>query len=314
MTQTLAARIHKYGNADEVRVESVTLSDPEAGAVLVRVHAAGLNPVDWKIRAGYLQQVMPLPLPITLGGDFSGVVEGIGPEVTGYKIGDEVFGQAPAWNGTGSFAEAVIAKTGSIAAKPRTLPHTEAAALPLVGASALQALTDHLRVTAGQKILIHGGAGGIGSVAIQLAKQLGAEVATTVATSDVAYAKSLGADTVVDYTKQGFEDVVRDFDAVLDTVGGETYTRSFAVLKKGGRLASMLERPDQDLAKNFGVEASMVFTQVTSERLARLAELARQGELKIKVEGAFPLAQARAALASLEKGATKGKIVLNVAA
>lgn len=314
MIQTMAARIHKYGNADEVSLDSVTLTNPQAGEVLVRVHAAGLNPVDWKIRAGYLQQVMPLPLPITLGGDFSGVVEVVGPAVTGYKIGDEVFGQAPAWNGTGSFAEAVIAKTGNIAAKPPMLPHVEAAALPLVGASALQALTDNLRVSAGHKVLIHGGAGGIGSVAIQLAKHLGAQVATTVATSDLAYAKSLGADTVVDYTKQSFEDLVRDFDAVLDTVGGETYTRSFAVLKKGGRLASMLERPNQDLAKNFGVEASMVFTQVTSERLVTIAELARQGEITINVEGAFPLAQARTALVSLETGAMKGKIVLNVAA
>lgn len=314
MKNTKAARIHKYGGPDEVQLETASLPDPQAGEILIRVHAAGVNPIDWKIRAGYIQQVMPLPLPITLGGDFSGTVEVVGPGVANFKVGDAVFGQAPAWNGSGSYSQFLLAKSGTVALKPSGLSHIQAAALPLVGVSALQALTEHLRVTASQKVLIHGGAGGIGSLAIQLAKDFGAEVATTVATSDVPYAKSLGADTVIDYTHRNFEEAGRDIDATLDTVGGDTYRRSFTVIKKGGRIVSMLERPRQDLAGQYGVTASMLVTQITSERLVKLAELVTKGALKVKIDEIFTLDQAPKALLHLEKGLAKGKVVLAVAA
>jgi NADPH:quinone reductase-like Zn-dependent oxidoreductase len=309
-----AARLQSYGGAEAVRIEEISLPDPKPGELLVRVHAAGENPIDWKIRAGYLKQRIPLQLPVTLGGDFSGVVEAANTGVADFKIGDEVYGQAPVTNGgSGSFAEAVLARADTIAAKPRTVSDTEAGGLPLAGVSALQALTEHLRLAAGQKVLIHGGAGGIGSGAIQLAKHLGAHVATTVSGNDFGYVKGLGADTVVDYKKQKFDEVLHDLDAVFDTIGGDTYVRSFKVLKKGGRLVSMLEQPRQDLMQEFGVEAFAQFTQVTTERLTKLAELVDQGALKVHVDKTFPLSQVSAALLYLEKQSPRGKVVLKIA-
>jgi NADPH:quinone reductase-like Zn-dependent oxidoreductase len=310
-----AARIHNYGGWKAVRVEEVLLPKLRTGELLVRVHAAGVNPIDWKIRTGYLQQMMPLSLPFTLGGDFSGVVEEIRPGVTNFKVGDEIYGQAPVFTGaSGSFAEAVIIRTtGSVAPKPRSVDHAEASALPLAGVSALEALTVHLRLSAGQKILIHGGAGGIGSMAIQLAKHLGAQVATTVSPNNIEYAKSLGAHTVIDYKKQDFEDVVDSLDAVFDTVGGDTYVRSYKVLKKGGRIVSMLRQPLQDLMKEFGVEAFAQFTQVTTGRLNALAKLVDQRVLKVYIDEMFSPERAAEALLHVEKGSPRGKVVLRIA-
>ena len=305
-----AIRINSYGGPDVVHVEEAKLPDPKVGEALIRVYATGINPVDWKIRAGYLQQFAPLPLPSTLGGDFSGVVEWAG---TGLRPGDEVYGKASALSGgSGSFAEFCLAPLGTIAAKPRSISHTEAGALPLVGVSALQALTEQLKIAPGQRVLIHGGAGGIGSIAIQLAKHLGARVATTVSADDISFVRELVADIVIDYKTQKFEDAVTGVDAVLDTVGGETYVRSFKALKKGGRLISMLERPRQDLMTEFGVEASVLFTQITTERLTTLSRLVDQGALKVRVERTFPLQQAPAALLRQEKESPKGKIVLTI--
>ena len=310
MKTTNAVRIHSYGGPDVVHVEEARLPDAKESEALIRVHAAGVNPVDWKIRAGYLQQFAPLPLPSTLGGDFSGVVERAG---AGFMHGDEVYGQASALSGgSGSFAEYCLASLGTIAAKPRSVSHTEAGALPLVGVSALQALTEHLKIAPGQRVLIHGGAGGVGSVAVQLAKHLGARVATTVSADDISFVRGLGADIVIDYRTQKFEDAVTGVDAVLDTIGGETYVRSFKALKKGGRLVSMLERPRQGLMTEFGVEASVLFTRVTTERLTNLAKLVDQGALKVRVERTFPLQQAPAALLRQEKESPKGKIVLMI--
>jgi NADPH:quinone reductase-like Zn-dependent oxidoreductase len=309
-----AARLHRYGGADTIQVEEVSLSDPQSGQLLVCVNAAGVNPIDWKIRAGYMQQTTPLQLPVTLGGDFSGVVEFVGTGVTNFKVGDRVYGQASVTNGgSGSFAEFVIAPPAGTAAKPKSVGHTEAGGLPLVGVSAVQALTENLRLSTGQKVLIHGGAGGIGSAAIQLAKHLGADVATTASDNDSGYVKGLGANTVIDYKTQKFEEVVHDLDAVFDTVGGDTYIRSFKVLKRGGRLVSMLVQPRQDLMKEFGVEAFFQFTQATTERLTRLAELVDRGALKAHVDKTFPLQQASAAMQYLENHAPKGKVVLKIA-
>jgi NADPH:quinone reductase-like Zn-dependent oxidoreductase len=215
--------------------------------------------------------------------------------------------------GSGSFAEFVIAPATGTAAKPKSVGHTDAGGLPLVGVSALQALTESLRLSTGQKVLIHGGAGGIGSAAIQLAKHLGAHVATTASAHDSDYVKGLGAIVVIDYKTQRFDEVVHDLDAVFDTVGGDTYVRSFKALKRGGRLISMLEQPRQDLMKEFGVEAFFQFTQVTTERLTRLAELVQRDALKVNVDKIFPLEQASAAMQYLENQAPRGKVVLKVA-
>jgi alcohol dehydrogenase len=216
---------------------------------LVSIKAAGVNPVDWKIREGYFQQMIPLQFPFTLGMDFSGIVKEIGEGVSGFKQGDEVYGQAGVINGgSGAFAEMALAKTENITNKPKRLSHVEAAALPLVGVSAWRALVENVGLSKGQRILIHGGAGGIGSIAIQLAKYLGAFVATTVSVNDKVFVQELGADQVIDYKSHNFEDLLHDYDSVFDTVGGETYKRSFKVLKKDGIIVSMLEQPNSELS------------------------------------------------------------------
>jgi len=313
MSAIKAARLVRYGGADAIRIESVSLPEPARGEALVRVHAAGVNPMDWKLRAGQMKEMHPLELPVTLGGDFSGIVEAIGPGVAGLAVGADVYGQALVTRGaSGSFAEAVIAPAHGTARKPRTLDHLHAAALPLVGASALQALVDHLHLAAGQRVLIHGGAGGIGSIAVQLAKHIGAHVVATVTAADVEYVRRLGADETIDYETQKFEEVVRDLDAVFDTVGGSTYVRSFRVLKRGGRLVSMLERPREDLVRQFGVESIAQVTEVTSERLARLAGMVDSGAVKVDLDRSYPLDQAGAALEHLEKDKPRGKVVLAI--
>lgn len=212
-----AVQINSYGGNDVLEInENASKPSLSEDQVLVEVYAAGINPIDWKVRAGYLKEFVPLSFPATLGGDFSGVVVEVGEGITNFKVGDEVYGQGGILNGgSGSFAEFVAANIGKTALKPNNLDFTQAAALPLAGVSALQALEDHIRLAKGQKILIHGGAGGIGTFAVQLAKSQGAYVATTVAGKDIDYVKSLGADEVIDYENEVFEDKLADFDAVL---------------------------------------------------------------------------------------------------
>src|ERR687897_2621159 len=270
-------QIKKYGGNEVVEVnKKASVPSISSGKVLVNVKASGVNPVDWKIREGYMQQIIQLQFPSILGMDFSGVVEQIG-EVNSdasadFEQGDEVYGQASiSSGGSGAYAELALANKDSIAHKPKTLNHIEAAGLPLVGVSAWQGIVENIGLSKDQKILIHGGAGGIGSISIQLAKHLGAYVATTVSTDDKQFAKELGADEIIDYKTQTFEELIRDYDAVFDTVGGETYSRSFKVLKRGGGIiVSMLEQPVQELMDQFDVKAVYQFTQVNRERLTKL--------------------------------------------
>jgi NADPH:quinone reductase-like Zn-dependent oxidoreductase len=312
-----STQIKTYGDSEVVEVNQSTpsLNDPSEGKLLVSVKAAGVNPADWKLREGFFKQMAPLQFPATLGMDFLGVVEKIGGSVASdLKQGDEVYGQAGVlMGGSGAFAEMALAKADTIAHKPRTLSHEQAAGLPLVGVSAWQALVETIRLSKGQKILIHGGAGGIGSISIQLAKHLGAYVATTVSTNDIQFVKEeLGADEAIDYKTQKFEDVLpHDFDAVFDTVGGETYTRSFKVLKRGGGIiVSMLEQPVQELMDQFGVKAVNQFTQVNRERLTRLAEWVDQNNIRVNVERTFSLDEARTALDYQRDVHPRGKIIL----
>jgi NADPH:quinone reductase-like Zn-dependent oxidoreductase len=219
-----SAQITRYGNTSEViEIRQISTPNLSAGKVLVEVKAAGINPIDWKIREGYMQQMIHLQFPSTLGLDFSGVVKQVADDVSSdFKQGNEVYGQAGVPSGgSGAFSEIALASVTSIAHKPKTLEYEEAAALPLVGVSAWQALVEFMGLSNGQKILIHGGAGGIGSIAIQLAKNLGAHVATTVSTDDKQFVQKIGADEVIDYRTQTFEDIVHDYDAVFDTVGGD---------------------------------------------------------------------------------------------
>jgi alcohol dehydrogenase len=311
-----AAKIKGYGSSDkviEINENAPAPNDPSAGKALVKIKAAGINPVDWKIREGYMQQMIPLQFPSSLGSDFSGVIEKVGQGVSEFRQGDEVYGQASMLSGgSGAFAEMALANADTIAHKPKSLSHPEAAGLPLVGVSAWLALVETISLQKSQKILIHGGAGGIGSVAIQLAKHLGAYVATTVSTNDKQFAKELGADEIIDYKTQTFEELIRDYDAAFDTVGGETYSRSFKVLKRGGIIVSMLEQPNQELMKQFGVKAIFQFTPVNRDRLTKLAQWVDQNNIRINVEKTFPLEEAGKALDYQRDVHPRGKVVLAI--
>ena len=312
-----AAQMKGYGSSDEVIEinENVPApNDPSAGKVLVKIKAAGINPVDWKIREGYMQQMIPLQFPSPLGMDFSGVIEKVGQDVSEFRQGDEVYGQASIMSGgSGAFAEMALANADTTAHKPKSLSHPEAAGLPLVGVSAWLALVETISLQKSQKILIHGGAGGIGSVAIQLAKHLGAYVATTVTANDKQFAKELGADEIIDYKTQTFEELIRDYDAAFDTVGGETYSRSFKVLKRGtGIIVSMLEQPNQELMKQFGVKAIFQFTQLTRDRLTKLAQWVDQNNIRVNVDKTFPLEEAGKALDYQRDVHPRGKVVLAI--
>ncbi len=283
------------------------------GQVLIEVHGASLNPIDWKIRDGYLKEHLPLTMPATLGGDVSGVVAEVRPSVSGLQAGDRVYGYASVVSGgSGSFAECVAARTSTVAPAPRKVPLNRAAAAPLAGASAVQAIEQHIKLERGHKILIHGGAGGIGSVAIQIAKSIGASVATTASADDRAYVQGLGAETVVDYKTEAFEEKLTQYDAVFDTVGGETTTKSFKILKKGGTLVSMLGQPDPALAKQYQVTAIGQMTQVTTDVLKRLAHLIDKDVITIQVDRVFPLDEAVEAFRLLEEGHPRGKVVLEM--
>ena len=314
-----SAQIKTYGDSEvlEINSNAPSLNDPLESMALITVKAAGVNPSDWKLREGFFKQMAPLQFPATLGMDFSGVIEKVGERFSSstsdLKQGDEVYGQAGVLaGGSGAFAEMASAKADKIAHKPKTLTHEQAAGLPLVGVSAWQALVEIMQLSKGQKILIHGGAGGIGSISIQLAKHLGAYVATTVSTNDKQFVKEeLGADEAIDYKTQTFEDILpHDYDAVFDTVGGETFTRSFKVLKRGGIIVSMLEQPNQGLMDQSGAKAVYQFTQVNRERLTRLAEWVDQNNIRVNVERMFPLDEARTALDYQRDVHPRGKIVL----
>jgi alcohol dehydrogenase len=309
-----SAQINKYGSSEVIEINQSTFEPTvSSGKVLVIIKAAGVNPADWKIREGGLQQIISLQFPSTLGMDFSGVIKQVGEGIShsDFKQGDEVYGQAGVISGgSGAFAEMALANTESIAHKPKRLSHAEAAGLPLVGVSAWKALVENIGLSKDQKILIHGGAGGIGSIAIQLAKYLGADVATTVSTNDKQFVQELGAGQAIDYKTQNFEDILHDYDAVFDTVGGETYRRSFKVLKKGGIIVSMLEQPNSELMSQYGIKAIFQFTQADRERLTKLAQWVDQNNIRVNVEKKFSLDEAGDALDYQKDVHPRGKVVL----
>lgn len=305
-----AIQINQYGGVEVLEVKDIAEPAPKNGQILIEVSAASINPVDYKIRSGMLKEWMAIQFPATLGGDFAGVITKLGEGVEDFKIEDEVFGSAIVLNGgSGAFAQKVAANTKNISFKPKIVDFAHASALPLVGSSAIQALEDHIKLSSGQKILIHGGAGGIGHVAIQLAKVIGAYVATTVAEKDMDYVKEIGADEVVNYQMQDFSTVLKEFDAVYDTVGGDVVEKSFKVLKKGGIIVSMLGQPDEARAKELEIIAIGQNTQTNSEHLKRLAELVDQGKIKVNVDKEFTLDQAKEAFTFQEQNTPRGKVV-----
>jgi len=310
-------QIKKYGGSDVVEVnKTASVPSISSGKILVNVKASGVNPSDWKIREGYFQQMVPLQFPSTLGGDFSGIVKQIGENddiSSDFKQGDDVYGCASVLkDGSGAFAELALVNKDSIAYKPKSLNYVVAAGLPLVGICAWQALVENIGLSKDQKILIHGGAGGIGSIAIQLANHLGAYVTTTVSTNDKQFVQELGADHIIDYKKENFEDVIHDYDAVLDTVGGETYIRSFKVLKKGGIIVSTLEQPNSEIMNQYGIRAIFQFAQVNRERLTKLAQWVDQNNVKVNVDKTFSLDEAAKALDYQKDVHPRGKVVLTV--
>ncbi len=310
-----SVQINRYGSSEAIEINQNTPSPKlSPGTVLVDIKAAGVNPVDWKIREGYMKQMIQLQFPSTLGMDFSGIIKQVGEGASSeYTQGDEVYGQASITNGgSGAFAEMALTNIDNIALKPKSLSYVEAAALPLVGVSAWQTLVENMELSKGQKILIHGGAGGIGSFSIPLAKNLGAYVATTVSSDDIQFVQDLGADEAIDYTVQSFEYLLHDYNAVFDTVGGETYTKSFKVLKKGGKIVSMLEQPKSELMERFGVKAIFQLTHVNNDRLARLAQWVGQTNIKIHIDKIFRLEEAAKALDYVKDVHPRGKIVLEL--
>lgn len=309
-----AAQINSYGDASVVAVNAnATPPVMKPGQILVAVHAASFNPFDASIRKGMMKDRMPFPFPITIGGDFAGTVSEVGEGVTGFSVSDEVYGSANVANGgSGSFAEFVAANAANTALKPAHIPFTEAAALPLVGSSAVQALEEHAKLQKGQRILIHGGAGGIGHVAIQLAKYLGAYVATTVRTPDMEFVRSLGADEVVDFTQEDFSEKLKDFDVAYDTIGGDTMMKSFKVLKKGGILVSMKGQPDAALCAQYGVTGIGQGTKTNTDHLTRLSKLVEAGAIHVHVDKTYALADVREAWEYQETGHPKGKVVVTV--
>ncbi len=307
-----AVQINGYGGDEVIEINTNAPREvTQPGMISVEVHAAGVNPIDWKMRDGLTRQWIKLNFPATLGFDFSGVVADVGDGVTDFRRGNEVYGQARIAIG-GSFAEYVLTEPDAVAIKPRTVNYIEAAALPLAGVSAYQAIVEVLNLSPEQKILIHGGAGGIGSFAIQLASHLGAFVATTVRGGGEEFVKQLGADMVINFQKEKFEDLVHEYDAVFDTVGGDVYTRSYEVLRVGGTVLSMTEGPRPDLEKKYDVKAISISTQVNAGRLKRLAEFVDKSVIKVHFDRVFPLDKAADAIAYLKNGRPNGKVVIAV--
>lgn len=306
-----AVRIHQFGGTEVLRYEDIPRPTAGPDEVLIRVHAAGVNPVDWKIREGRLQGRIAHRLPLTLGWDVAGVIEQLGPGVTQFNIGDAVYAR-PDLARDGAYAEYIAVRAGEIALKPATLDFIHAAAVPLSALTAWQSLFDAGDLQPGQKILIHAGAGGVGHYAVQFARWKGAHVITTASARNAGFVRSLGADEVIDYTATRFEDAVHDADMVFDTVGGEVQARSWQVLKHGGILVSILALTVPEEAAQRGWRSAYVFVQPNAAQLARIAGLIDAGKVKPVVETVFPLHEAARAHDAVQGGHTRGKVVLRV--
>lgn len=308
-----AVRIHQYGGREVLSIDDIPVPEIAPDEVLVRVVAASINPVDWKVRAGYLAQMIPHPLPLTLGWDVSGVVERVGAAVTRWQAGDAVFSR-PDLARNGTYAEFVAIRAVECARKPRTISHVEAASLPLAGITAWEVLHDAAKVGPGQRVLVHAGSGGVGSLAIQIAKAAGATVIATTSSRNLALVESLGADQVVDYTTTKLADAVEPVDAVFDTLGGEVQEASWSLMKPGGIQVSIISPPQEARAAAAGARGAFVFIGPNAPVLERLAAMVDGGTLRPIVGAEFALDDIVAAHALSESGRAVGKIVLYVGA
>lgn len=303
-----AVRIHEFGGRDVLKYEEAPRPVPGKGEVLIKVHAAGVNPVDWKIRKGLFG---PVQFPATLGFDVSGVVEAVGEDVKRLVLGDEVYALLPLQK-AGGYAEYVVCQESIVALRPKRVDHETAAAVPLAALTAWQALLDHGKLEKGQTVLIHAGAGGVGHFAVQIAKAHGARVIATASPENHEYLTTIGADQVIDYKSQKFEELVKDVDLVLDSIGGQTQSRSIGIIRKGGRLVSIVQPPSREKLDEAGITGNIFLVQPDADQLRRLAELIDAGKIKPYISDTFPLADAAKAHEKSETGRTVGKIVLTV--
>ena len=312
MPSMKAVRLHAYGGADVLAYEDAPRPTAGDGEVLIRVHAASVNPFDCAVRAGYMSAYLNYTLPVILGVDVSGIVEEVGAGVTTFKRGDSVYARGGVTR-DGAYAQYAVVPASDVATKPKSLDHIHSAAIPHATLTAWQALFGLANLTQGQTVLIHGAAGGVGHVAVQLAKWRGAKVIGT-ASRNLDFVRGLGVDEAIDYSTTPFENAVSNVDVVLDTVGGDTQQRSWQVLRPGGILVSTIQAPPEETAKAHGVRGAFVFsTPPIGEVLTEVATLADTGKIKPEVSAVLPLQEVRKAHQMVEAGHTRGKIVLQVA-
>jgi NADPH:quinone reductase-like Zn-dependent oxidoreductase len=304
--------VHEYGGPEVLKYEEVSQPEPKEDQILVRVIAAGVNPVDGMIRSGMFAKYEKDVFPIIPGADIAGVVAKVGTKITKFKAGDPVLAYV-SLKGGGGYAEYALGTERDTAAKPKSLTYVEAAAVPIVALTAWQALIDTAKLRAGQTLLIHGGSGGVGTFAIQIAKACGAKVIATASTANQDLLKELGADVAIDYTKQKFEDVAKGVDVVLDSVGKDTLARSYGVVKKGGVIVSIVARPDKAELEKRGIRGAVLSVEPNADELAEIGKLIDQKKIKVIVSQTFPLSEAAKAQEQVATGHTRGKIVLKVA-
>ncbi|PQZ57079.1 MULTISPECIES: NADP-dependent oxidoreductase [Bacillus] len=326
--------IDKYG---KVPMRMTEMPTPEINEyeVLAEIHAASINPIDFKIRDGKVKMLLKYKMPLILGNDFSGVIVKVGAKVTRFKVGDEIYAR-PRKGKIGTFAEYIAIHEDDIALKPKNLSFEEAASIPLVGLTSYQALHDIMQLQKGQKILIHAGSGGVGTFAIQLAKIMGATVATTASEAGANLVKSLGADEIINYKTEKFEDILKNYDAVFDTIGGKTLEKSFDIIKSGGEIVSVSGIPNARFGKEFGSgffktllfslasnklttlekkhnsQYSFLFMKPSGDQLRIIANYIESGKIKPIIDRVFPFEDAQKAMEYSESGRAKGKIIVKI--
>ncbi|WP_340034253.1 NADP-dependent oxidoreductase [Paenibacillus sp. FSL H3-0302] len=326
--------IKKYGNYP---LQLADIPTPAVGDydVLAEIHAASINPIDFKVRDGKVRTLLKYNMPLVLGNDFSGIVIQVGKNVKKFKIGDEIYGR-PRKDRIGTFAEYISVHEEDIALKPHNLSFEEAASIPLVGLTSYQALHDILQLTAGQKVLIQAGAGGVGTFAIQLAKTMGIYVATTTSDAGAELVKSLGADQIINYKTEAFDKILQNYDGVFDTIGGETLEKAFKTVKQGGQIVSVSGLPNARFGKEYGagfiktnifrlitrklskleakykVKYSFLFMKPSGSQLEIISELIESGQIKPVIDQVFPFVEAQKAMEYSESGRAKGKIILKI--
>ena len=312
MATMKAVRIHKFGDPEVLIYEDAPRPEPKDGEVLIKVAAAGINPVDAMIEKGAMEKEVSHTLPLIPGWDVAGTIEALGPGVTNFAAGDAVFSFADVRR-DGAYAEFIALPAALVSPKPTTTDFAAAASIPLAGTTAWEALTEQANLQSGQTILIHGAGGSVGAFAVQFAKAKGAKVIGTATGDDVEYVRGIGADTVIDYKTEKFEDIAKNVDAVLDTLSGDTRARSWAALKDGGVLVSTLPgaEPPPDAAAR-GVQGKSFMAHPGAANLAEIARLVDAGQVKTRVGATFPLPEAKQAQEQAKNGHTRGKIVLTV--